>query len=115
MRGPFSVFFGALLGLGALIGLKERESRSSPEVAGALMSRERELEWLAANRTYLEEHFAGQWIAVCAGLLVASGSSLAVVLEEARAKGFENPFIAAVRSPEFRDSAEVACLLLISE
>ena len=74
------------------------------------ISRKAELEWLDANRVELEERFAGQWVAVSRHSLVATGPTLGKVLEEARSKGVESPFIAAMRSPEFRDSAEVACL-----
>ena len=74
------------------------------------INRKAELEWLDTNRAELEERFAGQWVAISRHSLVATGPTLREVLEEARSKGFESPFIAAMRSQEFRDSAEVACL-----
>jgi hypothetical protein len=74
------------------------------------IGRKIELEWLDANRTKLEERFAGQWVAIAHHSVIWTGQTLSKVLEEARSKGFESPFVTAMRSPEFRDSAEFACL-----
>ncbi|CAN5467013.1 hypothetical protein BH10ACI1_BH10ACI1_35290 [soil metagenome] len=60
------------------------------------IDRTRDLEWLKSNR----QNFIGQWIALFAGELLASGSEAKTVLQEARAKGFARPLLVHIQTDE---------------
>ena len=56
-----------------------------------------EMNWLADNNTYLEEHFVGQWVAVSGYHLVAHGHDLGKVVVDAKEAGFDKPLLTRIR------------------
>ena len=64
--------------------------------------RQRETQWLQDNKDWLEANHPGEWVALQGDELLAVGQDLQVVLETARQKGIEVPFIDAVRSKKYQ-------------
>lgn len=69
----------------------EQEVRKTP----SQVHRGRELEWRRANRDVLQA-FAGQWIVLEGENIIASGADPAQVIEDARARGVQVPYIFCV-------------------
>lgn len=68
----------------------------------------RELAWFLRERSRLSKtELSGQWIAVVGDSVVASGPTLAEVLQEARRKGHRDPFVAAIPRAEFEEASLV--------
>ena len=61
-----------------------------------------EVIWIQKNRDYLWQNYAGKWIAVKGETLIAAGDDPDVVLDEAIAKGVEDPLISGVRKKEYQ-------------
>jgi uncharacterized protein DUF5678 len=57
---------------------------------------EKSLRWLYENR----EKYSGQWVALDAGRLIASGSTAKEVYSKAKAEGIEIPFVELVTEEE---------------
>ena len=64
--------------------------------------RAEDMDWLFANRAYLEEHHAGQWIAIEHGQLQGFGDTLDEALEAARLNGATDPLVTGVQSKEYQ-------------
>lgn len=58
--------------------------------------------WLGKNRDYLWKNFAGQYVAVADGKLIASGTSRAEAGERAAAKGYPDALVTGVRKKELQ-------------
>jgi hypothetical protein len=71
---------------------REDVDESSPDV----VYRKREYQWMKEHK----DEFAGQWVALDGDHLIAHGSSVRKVLEEADNLGAKLPFIAQVDSPD---------------
>lgn len=56
--------------------------------------RQRRLEWIKAHR----EEYAGKYVALQGDTLVGVGSSIKEAHEQAKAKGFQNPFLVRLDS-----------------
>ena len=67
-----------------------------------------EWEWVRRNRRRLQDEYAGKWIAVANQEVVGSGKLLSTALRQARARGFNHPFVEAYRRKELRGLPEVA-------
>ena len=64
--------------------------------------RAKEMLWLGENEAYLEENYAGMWLAVEGSSLVGVGATLEEAAQEARMKGFDAPLFHAVRRKEYQ-------------
>ncbi|MFQ5925469.1 MAG: DUF5678 domain-containing protein [Dehalococcoidia bacterium] len=70
-------------------------------------SRMTEMRWLGSQRE-LCVRLAGQWIAVEGERLIAHGQRLIEVLEEARSKGVEHPFVVCLPESHEEEIAVIA-------
>jgi hypothetical protein len=66
-----------------------REGRTAPQEATSL-------EWVSRNLADLRARFAGQWIGIANGEVVASAASLPELLARLRAGGVEKPLITEI-------------------
>ena len=64
--------------------------------------RAEEMRWLWDHEKELNENYPGEWLALDGPRLVAHGRDLLQVIEEAKAKGVENPFFSSVRAKEYQ-------------
>ncbi len=69
--------------------LQEQGSQNSSTSAGPINFRREEFEWLAKESA----PYAGQWVALDGGRLVAHGAELASVSAAARAAGADRPLV----------------------
>jgi len=60
------------------------------------------MKWLGEHRSWLEKTHPGCWVAVEGSELIAVGPDLVAVLEEAKQKGVENPFISGVKAKRYQ-------------
>ena len=67
----------------------------------------RNWEWVQANRSQLEEQYAGRWIAVADGRVVGTGRKLSTVMKQAARAGVTEPFVTAFRPARYRGLPEV--------
>ena len=88
IRQQLSILFESFLGG---IQASERATSDTRNVSKGV-SRERELKWLEVNKNKINA-LGGNWIAVQGEELVAYAPDFSVVLEKARGKGIEVPFI----------------------
>ncbi len=58
------------------------------------------LDWLSSNLEELRHHYAGQWIAIAEGKVIASASSLPELVEAAEIAGIERPFVTFISEQE---------------
>jgi hypothetical protein len=58
--------------------------------------------WLGKNREYLWANFAGQYVAVAEGRLIASGATRQEARERAAAEGYPEALVTGVRKKEFQ-------------
>jgi hypothetical protein len=65
--------------------------------------RREEMRWLGEHRKELERDYPGEWVAVEGSRLIAHGRDLRAVLQEAKEKGVEKPFLSGVRGKEWQD------------
>lgn len=74
----------------------ELKNKIITENAPAFSDEERrqQLEWLKANR----EKYAGKYVALSAAELIGEGKTLREAREQAKQKGFQNPFVTFVYS-----------------
>lgn len=56
--------------------------------------RQRRLEWIKSHR----EEYAGQYVALCGDRLVGSGRTIREAHEQAKEKGYQNPFLVRITS-----------------
>jgi hypothetical protein len=63
---------------------------------------EAEMRWLDENEAYLEENFAGKWVAVNKNGFVAAGDTFSDAANAARALGTPDALIAPVKSKEYQ-------------
>jgi hypothetical protein len=75
------------------------ERRVEPKRAA---KHETETRWLDENRTFLEENYAGKWVAVKGAELVAAGETFGEALDRAQALGASDPVVDSVRSKEYQ-------------
>ena len=66
-----------------------REGRPAPQEASAL-------EWVSQHLPDLRAAYAGRWIAIANGEVIASAASLSELLEQTRGAGAEKPFITEI-------------------
>ena len=64
--------------------------------------RAKEMLWLGENEAFLEENYAGMWVAVEGARLVGAGSTLQDAAAEARMNGVEKPLFHGVRRKEYQ-------------
>jgi len=58
--------------------------------------------WLGKNRDYLWKNFAGQYVAVAEGKLIASGTTREEARERAAANGYPDALVTGVRKKELQ-------------
>jgi hypothetical protein len=58
------------------------------------------LEWLSSNLDELRRFYAGQWIAIAEGRVIASAPSLPELVEAAETAGIERPFVTFISEQE---------------
>ena len=63
---------------------------------------EAEIRWLGDNEKFLEENYAGKWVAVKGSALVAVGDAFDEAARAAEACGVKDPVIAPVRPKELQ-------------
>lgn len=66
-------------------------------------------EWVEANEDSLEEQYADRWIAVADCRVVGSGVRLATALRQAKAKGYDHPFVTAFRPKQLQNAVIIGC------
>ena len=66
-----------------------------------------EWEWIQANRSWLEEEYAGRWIAVADGRVVGAGVKLSTAMRKAAKQGYDHPLVTAFKAAKYRGMAEV--------
>lgn len=83
-----------LTGLGISQPLAGRELPAIRRVP--LFDRTREMRWIGDNR----EEYAGQWVALDGGRLIAAGANAKAVFQAAKAAGLQRPFVVQVEPPD---------------
>ena len=80
-----------------------RKPRKKAELrAETIRVRSEEMEWLAANRGWLERQHAGEWVAVQGSVLVAANKDLQRVMQESQAKGIDHPLLTAIPKKDYQ-------------
>ena len=74
-----------------MVGMQSGDARST------------DLKWLADNRSFLEEHHAGKWLAIEGYELVGLGNTLKEAAQQAEDRGFKDPLFTAVRAKKYQD------------
>ena len=67
------------------------------QAADITLVESREMNWLADNNSYAEEHLLGQWVAISGDQLVAHGHDLGKVAEDAKKAGYDKPLLTRIR------------------
>lgn len=70
--------------------------------------RSTEMRWFESHSKELERSYPDEWLAIEDEHLISHGARLVDVLNEARTKGVDNPFIVGTRPAHFKDVDTVA-------
>ena len=83
---------------------RARKVAAGPETTTSTLA---DWEWVRANRSWLEEEYAGRWIAVADLRVVGAGARLATALKQAKTQGVDHPLVTAFKAAKYRGMAEV--------
>lgn len=103
-RGGYIVDISPLLPRFAWEETVERPSSPEAVVEISISKREPEpvddLDWLISNMSELRRQYAGHWIAITQGQVVASALTLPELVEVTEARGIESPFVTFISDEE---------------